>query len=83
MFLSQNGRNSNFKLAIEQENYVELLQDFYSCQLTHNYIIPLEYMICLLTEHRIVLSQAEQFDVLELYKARTQDILLFVLFWVN
>ena len=31
-------------------------------------------MICLLTEHGIVLSQAEQFDVLDLYKTCTQDI---------
>ena len=43
---------------------------FYSHQLIHNktVIICLEYVICSLTEHGIVLSQAEQFDVLDLYK---------------
>ena len=41
-------------------------------------------MICLLTEHRIVLSWAEQFDVLALYKTLTQNVVLsFVLFWVD
>ena len=40
-------------------------------------------MICTLTEHIIVLSQAEPFDVLDLYKTRTQDALPFVLFWVH
>ena len=48
---------------------------FYSHQLIHNktVIICLEYVICSLTEHGIVLSQAEQFDVLDLYKTLTQD----------
>jgi hypothetical protein len=47
---------------------------FYSHQLIHNktVIICLEYVICSLTEHGIVLSQAEQFDVLDLYKTHTE-----------
>ena len=33
-------------------------------------------MICSLTEHVIVLSQEEQSDILDLYKTRTQDLLV-------
>ena len=36
-------------------------------------IIRIEYVICSLTEHRIVLIKTEQFDVLDFYKTRTQD----------
>ena len=46
-------------------------------------IISLKSAICLLTERGIVLSQAEQFDILGLHKTFTQDILSFVLIWVN
>ena len=46
---------------------IESKKYFYSCQLTHNKtVIRLEYMICMLTGHGIVLGQAEQFDVLDL-----------------
>ena len=34
----------------------------------------------MLTEHRIVHSQAKQFDVLDLYKILTQDVKSFLLF---
>ena len=40
-------------------------------------------VICLLTERGIVLSQAEQFDILDLHKKFTQDLLSFVLVWVD
>ena len=40
-------------------------------------------LICLLTERGIVLSQAEQFDILDLHKKFTQDLLSFVLVWVD
>ena len=46
-------------------------------------IIRFKYAICSFTNHRIVLSQTEQFDVLDLYKTHTQDILPIILFWVN
>ena len=46
-------------------------------------IIRLKYMICSLTEHGIVLSKTEQFDVLDLYRTRTKDVYWFVLFWVR
>lgn len=46
-------------------------------------IIRIEYVICSLSEHRIVLSKAEQFDVLDFYKTRTLDVLPFVLFCDN
>ena len=38
-------------------------------------------MICILTEHRI--EQAEQFDVLDLYKTGTEVVLSSVSCWVN
>ena len=38
-------------------------------------------MICSLTEHVIVLSQEEQFDVLDLYKTRTQDVLVHKMYY--
>ena len=59
---------------------VENNKYFYSPQLTHKtvlLIIRLKYAICLFTKHGIVLSQAEQFDILELvqntYSRRTTD----------
>ena len=48
------------------------------CNSTFNRTVCLiestEYVLCLLTEQGIVLSQAEQFDVLDLYKTPTQDV---------
>ena len=44
-------------------------------------IVRLQYVICLLTEHGIALSQTKQFDVLDLYKTRTQDELSLILFF--
>ena len=38
-------------------------------------------MIYSLTEHVVVLSQEEQFDVLDLYKIRTQDLLVLKMYY--
>ena len=41
------------------------------------------YVFCTLTEIEVVLSKTGQFDVVDLYKTRTKDVLLFLLFWIN
>ena len=55
---------------------------FFNSRQLRELIIRLKYVNCSLTEHRIVLSQAEQFDVLDLYKTRTQDELSLILFFL-
>jgi hypothetical protein len=51
---------------------IENKKYFYSHQLIHNKTVDNLFVICSLTEHGIVLSQAEQFDVLDLYKTHTE-----------
>ena len=67
---------------------IESKKYFYSCQLTRiiRQLIDYTSQACdffSLPEHRIVLSQTEQFDVLDLYKTHIQEVLSYVLFRDN